>query len=65
MTPKVRWRLKKARDGSYYFTVSSEGNSEPLTTSEMYTRKESAENGAEAAGCPSGELIDETEDRDV
>lgn len=62
MSPKVRWRLKKARDGSFYFTVSSEGNREPLTTSEMYTRKESAVAGAEAAGCLPGELVDDTKE---
>ena len=51
MTPPVRWRLRKAADGSWYFVQQAENN-EVLATSEMYTRRESAEDGARAAGCP-------------
>jgi uncharacterized protein YegP (UPF0339 family) len=62
MTPKVRYRLHKARDGSFYWTIQAAGNSEPLSTSEMYTRRESAVEGALAAGCEPGQLVDDTEE---
>lgn len=60
MTPKVKWKLRKARDGSFYFVQESSANGETLATSEMYTRRESAVEGAAAAGCPDGELRDDT-----
>lgn len=59
MTAPVRFKLRKARDGSWYF-VQVAANGQILTASETYTRRESAEDGAKAAGCPEGSLEDDT-----
>lgn len=59
MALRLKWRLCRAADGQFYWRTEA-ANGEILATSETYTRRESAEKGAEAAGCPAGELVDDS-----
>lgn len=61
MAPRLKWRLCCSADGQFYWRTEA-GNGEILATSETYTRREAAEDGATAAGCPDGELIDDTKE---
>ena len=42
-----KFKIKKAKDGQYYFTLQA-ANNEIIATSEMYTTKHNCENGIES-----------------
>ena len=57
-----RFEINRAKDGQYYFTLIAPNN-EIIATSEMYTTKQSCQNGIESVkeNAPTARVDDKTD----